>query len=330
MEKHINKILWIVAISFMLIAGCASAFGQINFTLKRVTLDSINGRIANIHMNDSVIFHAGTNIEGGSYNRDSVYQYIIDSLIYSKLPAWTTDDMILSSQNDTIYGDVNIKYDPSGYGTTGELTVPGIKISTIQPISSSVNLTTGNLLVTGSNKYISIGNNSPTNSRFIVESADSSGYYNYFTVLKDSTVVGDAVYGNYDLKIHGDISADNLERHTTKFDWDYTDGIYFQNKKLNGKYIIVTSVMLREITQLSSTSGTTTVTVIDEGSSGVTWASIIADGTGALELTNETIQTYPVYVNDNGIVENFTFVGSVDDLTGGSLSVYIEYIEFDL
>ena len=190
MEKHINKILWIVAISFMLIAGCASAFGQINFTLKRVTLDSINGRTANIHMNDSVIFHAGTNIAIGS--------------------------------------------------------------------------------------------------------------------------------------------ADNYEKHVTKFDWDYTDGIFFQNYKLNGKFIIITSVILREVTQLSSTSGTTTVTLIDEGSSGVVWASIIADGTGALELTNETIQTYPMYVNEMGQVANFTFVGSVDDLTGGSLSVYIEYIEFTL
>jgi hypothetical protein len=318
--KKANKILLILAI--IMTANC---YAQIDIVKRKVTLDSINGRIANIHMNDSVIFHAGTNIEGG-YSRDSVYQYLQDSSISD---SHITDSTIEITTTGGI-GDNNF------WIRIGHYIAPRMMFAW----SNANDTKEVYQLLDTNNFYTYISNDAGSGllNGVKLKQASTEDYfgvnlrkdYIYGAGVSDFFVDTNGVEILNDLTVNGNISADNYEKHVTKFDWDYTDGIYFQNNKLNGKYIIVTSVILREITQLSSTSGTTTVTLIDEGSSGVVWASIIADGIGALELTNETIQVYPVYVNDNGIVENFTFVGSVDDLTGGSLSVYIEYIEFDL
>ncbi len=184
MEKHINKILWIVAISFMLIAGCASAFGQINFTLKRVTLDSVNARIANIHMNDSVIFHSGTNLVG-FWNRDSTYLYINDSNIVKM-----SDTILIiatkSDLHDNIYALEGVIKDGDTIKLGGEYTnnidiysdsLRGFKIRNSNSLLDfNYDITDGITLSSYSKDY-------NTSSELFM---DTLGWYTYFLVVGDS------------------------------------------------------------------------------------------------------------------------------------------------
>ena len=132
-----------------------------------------------------------------------------------------------------------------------------------------------------------------------------------------------------DLMVNGEIEDHVIKSFTVDCPYDSVVGQWYRPIIYSpARDLIILRIIFQEVIALGSTSGTTTLYFMDEGSSSMYLGSIVADGSGPLELTFEALQAYPYRVNAGDGTVGFSFFADVQDLTDGLLRVTVEYIDY--